>query len=142
MAALKTKENSASVKKFLNSIDDETRRNDCFKIVEIMKEITKQEAKMWGTAIVGFGSYHYKYASGHEGDMCAAGFSPRKQAISLYLCGTLHSDADLLQKLGKYKTGAGCLYVKKLSDINIPILKQLINNSLAYVKSNKQDASG
>lgn len=141
MAELKTKENNASVEKFLNGIDDETKRSDCFKIAEIMKEITKHEARMWGTAIVGFGSHHYEYASGHEGDMCVTGFSPRKQAISLYLCGTLHSDADLLQKLGKYKTGGGCLYVKKLNHIDTKVLKQLIKNSITYVKSNKQGIS-
>lgn len=129
-AELKTKENSASVENFLNTIEDETKRKDCFAIAEIMKQATKNEPKMWGTAIVGFGSYHYKYESGHEGDMCMAGFSPHKQAISLYLSGVVKSNQELLQKLGKYKTGGGCLYVKKLADIDVKVLKQLIKNSL------------
>lgn len=113
MAELKTKENNASVKEFINSIEDETKRNDCFAIAEIMKKESKAEAKMWGTSIVGFGGYHYRYASGHEGDICMVGFSPRKQNISLYLCGALDKRKGLLEKLGKHKTGVGCLYIKK-----------------------------
>ncbi|MEP6584958.1 MAG: DUF1801 domain-containing protein [Ginsengibacter sp.] len=136
-AELKTKENSASVENFLNTIGDETKRKDCFAIAEIMKQVTKNEPKMWGTAIVGFGSYHYKYESGHEGDMCMAGFSPRKQAIALYLSGVVKSNQELLQKLGKYKTGGGCLYVKKLADIDVKVLKQLIKNSLDNLISKK-----
>ncbi len=134
MADLKTKENSASVEKFLNSVEDETKRNDCFAIAEIMKQVTKQEPKMWGPSIVGFGSYHYKYESGHEGDMCITGFSPRKQAIALYLSGVVTSGKDLLQQLGKHKTGESCLYIKKLSDVDAKILKQLIKLSLDLLK--------
>jgi len=85
MTELKTKLNNASVEKFLNSIDDKQKREDSFKILEMMKKITKEEPKMWGPSIVGFGSYHYKYESGHEGDMCIAGFSPRKQALTIYI---------------------------------------------------------
>lgn len=135
MAELKTKETNASVEKFLNQVEDDTKRKDCFAITEMMKKITKLQPKMWGPSIVGFGSYHYKYASGHEGDMCLVGFSPRKQNISLYLCGTLPKENKLLEKLGKHKTGVGCLYIKKLSDVDLSILKQLITNSIDYIKN-------
>lgn len=134
MAELKTKANDASVQKFLNTIENETRRNDCFAIAEMMKQVTKSDAKMWGSAIVGFGSYHYKYASGHEGDMCIVGFSPRKQNISLYLCGALDQKKSLLEKLGKHKTGVGCLYIKKVRDIDAKILEQIIKESIATIK--------
>ena len=134
MAELKTKQTDESVVKFLNLVEDETKRKDCFAIVEMMKQVTKSEPKMWGTSIVGFGSYHYKYESGHEGDSCLIGFSPRKQNITLYLMG-MFKDQDLLQKLGKHKTGKGCLYVNKLSDIDIKVLKQLIKNSIVFIKN-------
>ena len=134
MAELKTKENNASVKEFINSIEDETKRKDCFAIAEIMKKESKAEAKMWGASIVGFGSYHYKYASGHEGDMCGVGFSPRKQNISLYLCGALSEQKSLLEKLGKHKTGVGCLYIKTMSDIDPKILAQIIKQSIVTLK--------
>lgn len=134
MAELKTKENNARVKDFLNSIEDEIKRNDCVAIAEIMKKESKTEAKMWGTSIVGFGSYHYKYASGHEGDMCAVGFSPRKQNISLYLCGAMSELKPLLEKLGKLKTGVGCLYIKTMSDIDPTILGLIIKQSNVTIK--------
>ncbi|MDQ6843542.1 MAG: DUF1801 domain-containing protein [Bacteroidota bacterium] len=134
MAELKTKETDEGVEKFLNTIEDETKREDCFAIAEIMKQVTRQEPKMWGAAIVGFGSYHYKYESGREGDMCMTGFSPRKQAITLYLSGAIKSEKDLLQKLGKHKTGEGCLYIKKLSDVDTKVLKQLIKTSVDLLK--------
>ena len=135
MAELKTKENNSSVKEFLNSLEDDIKRKDCFAIVDMMKKITNTEAKMWGTSIVGFGSYHYKYASGHEGDMCMVGFSPRKQNISLYLCGALDKRKGLLEKLGKHKTGVGCLYIKRLSDIDSTVLEQIIKDSIISIKS-------
>lgn len=135
MAELKTKENTASVKEFLNSIVDDVKRKDCFAIAEMMKKEMNAEAKMWGTSIVGFGSYHYKYSSGHEGDMCVVGFSPRKQNISLYLCGALDQKKGLLEKLGKHKTGVGCLYIKKLSDIDPKILEQIIKESIVAIKN-------
>ena len=100
----------------------------------MMEQVTKSDAKMWGSAIVGFGSYHYKYASGHEGDMCIVGFSPRKQNISLYLCGALDQKKSLLEKLGKHKTGVGCLYIKKVRDIDAKILEQIIKESIATIK--------
>ena len=135
MAELKTKENNESVKDFVNSIEDETKRKDSFEIIEIMKKESKEEAKMWGTSIIGFGSYHYKYASGHEGDMCVVGFSPRKQNISLYLCGALEQQKGLLEKLGKHKTGKSCLYIKKLSDIDSEILRKIIKASIVAMEN-------
>ena len=135
MAELKTKQTDESVTKFLNTIEDETKRKDCFAIVEMMSQVTNQPAKMWGTAIVGFGSHHYKYESGHEGDMCLIGFSPRKQNIAIYGMGGEERNLDLLKALGKHKTGKGCLYINKLSDVNADILKQIIKTSFSEAKA-------
>ena len=129
----KTKLNQASVTKFLNSIDDAKRREDSFAVLEIMQAITKQEAKMWGTAIVGFGTYHYVYASGREGDWMQVGFSPRKNALTLYIMSGFSNYSELMEKLGKYKTGKSCLYIKKLEDIDLKILKKLIRESVKYI---------
>src|SRR6266508_766026 len=107
MAELKTKEDETPVKKFIASVPDEQKRKDALAIVEMMKEATKLEPKMWGASIIGFGSFHYKYASGHEGDTCLMGFSPRKQNISLYLPGGYKAYSAELNQLGKYKTGTG-----------------------------------
>ncbi len=126
MAELKTKLTEESVTKFLNSIEDDTKRQDCFAITDMMKQATKLEPKMWGTSIIGFGNYHYKYESGHEGDTCLIGFSPRKASITLYLSGIITNHQELLKKLGKHKTGKGCLYINKLGDVDTKILKQLI----------------
>jgi Domain of unknown function (DU1801) len=123
---LKTKENEACVEDFLNTIDDEIVRNDCNVISEMMSKATNAAAKMWGASIVGFGSYYYKSDSGREGDWMIIGFSPRKANISLY---GLSLGDDLLAKLGKHKTGKGCLYIKKLSDVDSDILDDLIKKS-------------
>ena len=133
MAELKTKQTDESVTTFLNKVDDETKRKDCFEIADMMKKITGLSPKMWGPAIIGFGSYHYKYESGHEGDMCAIGFSPRKQNITLYVKIAAEETNTLLEKLGKYKTGKGCLYIQKLSDVNIEVLKKIIRTAFEYV---------
>ena len=133
-AELKTKVNDASVKDFLNSVADEQKRKDCFEIMKVMKQVTKKEPKMWGASIVGFGSYHYKGASGREGDWMLTGFSPRKQNLTLYLMGGLNTHTNLLKKLGKHKTSGGCLYIKKLSDVDVSVLKELINESLKTMK--------
>lgn len=125
---LKTKKNDASVKDFLNFIVDEQKRKDCFEIVKMMEKATKQKPKMWGPSIVGFGEYHYKYASGHEGDMPIIGFSPRVQNITLYLEQNI-GENPLIQKLGKCKTSKACLYIKKLSDVDKNVLQELINES-------------
>ena len=134
MAELKTKLNKASVEKFLNSVKDEQKRQDSFKILEMMKKITKEEPKMWGPSIIGFGKYHYKYASGHEGDMCMAGFSPRKEALTIYILPGFEKNKSVMEKLGKYKTGKSCLYIKKLDDVDTNVLRQLISNSYKYMK--------
>lgn len=137
-AELKTKVNKASATAFLNKVDDEQKRNDCLEIVKMMKQVTKEEPKMWGTSIVGFGSYHYKGKSGREGDWMLTGFSPRKQNLTLYLMGGFDSQAGLLKKLGKFKTGAGCLYIKKLEDVDKKVLKQLITASVKRMKQLSQ----
>ena len=134
---LKTKENSAGVEAFLNAIEDEQKRKDCYAIVEIMRDITGFEPKMWGSAIVGFGSYHYKYDSGHEGDMALVSFSPRKANITVYLMGYMLLEKSLIENLGKFKNGKGCLYINKLSDINIPVFKELIRKSNEYMIGRK-----
>ena len=129
----KTVVTKKSVAAFLNTIEDDKRRKDCKEIAKLMKQATGQSGKMWGSSIVGFGLYHYKYASGREGDWFQVGFSPRKQNLSLYLmCGFEKNDA-LLAKLGKFKNGKGCLYIKSLEDINLAVLKKLISQSIAYL---------
>jgi hypothetical protein len=133
-AELKTKETRASVEKFLNEIKDDKKREDSYKILKLMKQITKAEPKMWGGSIVGFGDYHYKYASGREGDWFLTGFSPRKQSLTLYLMTYLEKHETILKKLGKYKTGKGCLYINKLEDVNMKVLKELINASIKKLK--------
>ena len=135
MSELKTKITKASVDKFLHSIKDEQARADCIKIMDLMQKVTKTEPKMWGTSIVGFGSYHYKGKSGREGDWFLTGFSPRKQALTLYLMGGFDDQADLLAKLGKYSTGKGCLYIKKLADVDVKVLKELIARSVKKMKA-------
>ncbi len=131
MAELKTKKTTASVEKFLNNVADEQRRKDCFRLVEIMKAATKAEAAMWGTSIVGFGTHQYKYASGRELEWPLVGFSPRKQDLTLYIMGGLERYPALMKELGKHKTGKSCLYIKRLDDVDLPTLKQLIKESVA-----------
>jgi hypothetical protein len=133
-ADLKTKKTAASVEDFLNSITDEERRADCLAVVEMMKKATKAEPKMWGTSIVGFGHYHYKYASGRENDWFQIGFSPRKQGLTLYFCDGVHQHAELLSQLGKHKLGKSCLYVKRLADLDLKVLKNMIRQSIANMK--------
>lgn len=131
MYELKTKESNDSVTAFLNGVQDEQKRKDCFEIAGMMQEATGQPPKMWGPAIVGFGSYHYKYESGHEGDMCLMGFSPRKQNITLYVSNDINKYDDLLKKLGKHKTGKSCLYINSLDKVNVEVLKEIIEKSVA-----------
>jgi len=135
MAELKTKLNDASVTGFLNGIKDETKRADCFEILKMMRQITKQEPKMWGSSIVGFGSQHLKYESGRELDWFIAGFSPRKQNLTLYVMGSFNPHTELLKKLGKHKTGVGCLYINKLEDVDVKVLKELIKQSIKTTKA-------
>lgn len=138
MAEPKTKVNNASVAKFLNAIQDEKVRQDCWAIVDMMQAATKAEPKMWGTNIVGFGSYHYVYASGKEGDWPLTAFSPRKQNITLYIMAGFEQYDELLTKLGKHACGKACLYIKRLEDVHQPTLKKLINASVKHmIKTNK-----
>ena len=134
MAELKTKVNNASVADFLNKIEDEEKRKDSFEILKLMQQVTKQEPKMWGASIVGFGHVHYIYESGREGDWFITGFSPRKQNLTLYLNHGFDVHEDLLKKLGKYKTSVGCLYLKKLDDVDKKVLKELVTESVKTMK--------
>jgi len=134
MAELKTKKNDASVERFLNAVDHPKRREDAWRVLEIMKKVTKEEPKMWGPSIVGFGSYHYRYASGQEGDWMLVGFSPRKTALSVYIMSGFDAYDELMSQLGKYKTGKSCLYINKLEDVDLKVLENLIKQSVAYMK--------
>ncbi|HJS20458.1 MAG TPA: DUF1801 domain-containing protein [Anaerolineales bacterium] len=134
MAENKTKATETSVESYLSAIEDEIRRKDCEALIELMSKVTDQEPKMWGTSIVGFGSYHYRYASGREGDSALTGFSSRKGEIALYVAANAPGHEKLLTKLGKYKTGKSCLYIRRLSDVDIDILEQLITRSVADIK--------
>ena len=130
MAELKTKATSASVGAFLKKVPDPQRREDAIAVTDLMRKVTKQEPKMWGTSIVGFGSYHYKYASGREGDWFAMGVAPRKDALTVYICSGFRKYPELMEKLGKYKAGQSCLYIKKLADVDQSVLKQLMSRAL------------
>lgn len=134
MADLKTRKNRASVEKFLASVDNETRREDAFKVLELMEKITGEAPVMWGTAIVGFGTYHYKYASGREGDWMMVGFSPRKQNLAIYIMPGFSAYDELMEKLGKHKTGKSCLYINKLDDVHLPTLRKLVRESFRAMK--------
>lgn len=138
MAELKTRKNAASVEDFLNNVSDEQRRKDCFSVLEIMKAATKSEPAMWGPSIVGFGHIHLKYESGRELDWFPVGFAPRKNDLTLYIMPGLDRYPALLKKLGKHKRGKGCLYVKKLADVDLATLKQLIKQSVADVAKLKK----
>jgi len=130
MAELKTKKTKASVTAFLDKITDEQRRTDCQTLLNLMKQATGEEPKLWGSSIVGFGTYHYRYASGREGDWPIIAFSPRKTDLTLYIMPGFEKFESLMAKLGKYKTGKSCLYIKKLDDVEIPVLKKLIATSV------------
>ena len=130
MASIKTTENTRSVEAFVRKAPREEARQDCTALIEVMSEITKCEAKMWGASIVGFDTFHYKYSDGKPGEMCLIGFSPRKQNLVLYITDDHERDADLLSKLGKIKAGKACIYVSRLSDLHMPALKQLIRRAV------------
>ena len=134
MAEAKTKPTNESVNEFLNKISDEERRADCFAVAKLMEEITGEKPKMWGPSIVGFGSYHYKYESGREGDWPITGFSPRKKDLTLYLMMGFEKHGELMEKLGKHSVGKSCLYINRLSDIDAPTLRKLIKQSVKDLK--------
>ncbi len=134
MAANKTTETTKSVTGFINTLKDETQQKDSFEIIGMMNKLIGFEAKLWGSSIIGFGTYHYVYESGREGDMPIIAFSPRSTAIVFYLSTIFENREDLLNKLGKHKTGKGCIYIKKLVDIDKSILKTMIRNAAKVKK--------
>lgn len=132
----KTQPTEVSVSDFLASIDDEQKRADSLVVAQLMEAATGEPPKMWGPAIVGYGTYHYVYASGREGDWMLTGFSPRKTALTVYLMSGVERQTELLAKLGKYKTGKSCLYIKRLSDINLDVLREMIGVSVEQMRNN------
>ena len=140
MAELKTKPTQESVQKYLKGISDPVKRQDSLALLELMTEITGEKPKMWGTSIVGFGSYHYKYPTGQEGDWPIIGFSPRKQNLTLYVLDGSAGENELLQKLGKHTTGKSCLYIKRLSDVDMSTLKRVVTQS--YKRNAKKHKNG
>ena len=141
MSELKTKKNAASIEEFLDQVDDEKKRADSYVVHKMMREITGDEGAMWGSSIVGYGSYHYVYSSGREGDWMATGFSPRKQALTLYIMACFERYDNLMTKLGKYKVGKSCLYVKSLDDLDMDVLKELISESVKFIQQKYPDAN-
>ena len=135
MSELKTKENDMSVTDFVNSIEHKTRKADALVLLELMGEVNDAEPKMWGGNIIGYGNYHYKYDSGREGDWFVTGFSPRKQNLSIYIVPGFGEYGDLLSRLGKHKTSVGCLYINKLADVDLDVLKELVQRSIVDVKA-------
>lgn len=134
MSDMKTRSTDASVNELLDAIPDDGRRADCFRLLEVMKNVTGEEPRIWGPNMVGFGTYHYRYESGREGDWFLTGFSPRKGNLTLYIMAAFDRHAALLSRLGKFKTGKSCLYVKSLADIDDAVLRELIVASVAHMK--------
>lgn len=133
MAELKTQPHEGSVEAFLNGVEDDGKREDAFALLKLMEEVTGEAATMWGDSIVGFGSYHYRYASGREGDWFLTGFSPRKRNLTLYIMAGFDRYDALLEKLGKFKTGKSCLYLKRLADVDLDVLRELVRQSAEHV---------
>ena len=133
MAELKTRKNDADVEAFLDGIENDKRRKDCRAVVALMAEVTGEPPAMWGDSIIGFGSYHYRYATGREADWMATGVSPRKQSLTVYIQTGFQRHAELMEKLGRYTTGKSCLYVKRLEDVDTAVLRDLIRDSYALV---------
>lgn len=141
MAKNKTNFTDNSVIDFINTfVDNDQKKSDSFQLIELMSKWSGFESKMWGPTIIGFGSYHYKYASGHEGDAPIIGFSPRKAAFSLYVYSPTEDSKILVTELGKYKMSKSCIYIKKLSDINISILEKLCKSSIMYINKHNECA--
>lgn len=141
MAENKLQETTGNVSKFVEEIEDEKKRQDAYLLIQLFSEETGYEPKLWGANIIGFGRYHYKYASGHEGDAAPIGFSPRKAQISIYLSQPEDKiREEKLSRLGKHKMGKGCLYIKKVSDIDSAVLKELVQDSVSYIKETYPDS--
>ncbi len=134
MAENKTKQNVQSAQAFLEAVEDPRRREDCLTLVQLMQEVTGEAPTMWGDTIVGFGKYHYKYASGREGDSPLVGFSPRKQNLTLYILAGFDEYEELLGKLGKHKTGKACLYLKSLQDVDLGVLREMVQRSVEHMR--------
>lgn len=130
MATNKTTQNEDPIEDFINAVDNEQKRRDSWNMIALMKKITGSEPRMWGSSLVGFGSYHYKYASGREGDFFLTGFSPRKAAFTIYIMPGFSEYAELMEQLGPYKTGKSCLYIKNLDVVDREILERLISKSV------------
>lgn len=135
MAQTKTKPTAASVDEFLAAVENDRRRKDAVAVCELMKDITGLKPVMWGPTMVGFGTYHYKYASGREGDWFVAGFAPRKANLVVYIMSGFKAHDALMGRLGKYKTGSSCLYINKLDDIDMEVLRELVRRSVEYVSN-------
>lgn len=133
MYELKTKENDNSVIEFIENVESPKKREDAYRLLDIFTEVTGYKAKMWGPSIIGFGSYHYKYASGHEGDAPLVGFSPRKTKISLYFATGDTKREEILERFGKYTTGKACVYINKVADIDEEVFKELIIHSVKFL---------
>lgn len=140
MAELKTRPTDASVQAFLESIGDERKRQDSFALLRMLQEVTGETPRLWGSNIVGFGDYHYAYASGREGDWFVTGFAPRKQNLTLYIMGGFEPHVDLLARLGKHKLGKGCLYINKLQDVDQTMLRALMAAAVAVVRTDEAGA--
>ncbi len=134
MTDLKTKPTGRSVSAFVAAIEDRNRRRECRELLKLMREVTGLRPKLWGSSIIGYGTYHYRYATGREGDWFLTGFSPRKSAISIYIMSGFSGSGNLMKKLGKHKTGVGCLYVRKLEDVDQLVLRELIRDSVEKLK--------
>jgi hypothetical protein len=134
MAELKTQPTGKSVKDFIDGVKDDARRRDCRTIMKIMRKATKASPKMWGSNIVGYGKYRYKYASGREGEWFTAGFSPRVQSLTLYIMSGFREYGTLMKKLGKHTTGKSCLYIKRLDDVDLTVLEELVERSVRHVE--------
>jgi hypothetical protein len=141
MSELKTRPTNNDVKAFLGTLDNETKREDCYQLLELMHQITGEEPRMWGDSIVGFGSYHYRYASGREGDWFLVGFSPRKKNLSLYIMAGFDQYETLLGKLGKHKLGKSCLYINKLEDVDQQVLGDLVKQSVDHMRATNPPGS-
>lgn len=133
MAELKTQPTNADVDAFLNSVEPDAKRADCFAVKALMEEVIGAPAQMWGSSIVGFGRYRYKYASGREGEWMLTGFAPRKASLTLYIMDGFEEYDDLMARLGKHTTGKSCLYIKKLADVDMAVLRELVEKSAAHM---------
>lgn len=135
MSEPKTKQHDGDVNEFLDAVENPRRKEDARRVLELMRDVTGEPPKMWGSSIVGFGSYHYKYASGREGDWMITGFSPRKQNLTIYIMPGFSEFAGLLGRLGKHKTSKSCLYLNKLADVDLEVLAELVRESVAVMKA-------